>query len=65
MGRGPRLSTGGNIVEKQMTLANKSPWTAPTLTYVDRLDRLVQSGTGKVTVEVGDPGEPKKVSVKG
>jgi hypothetical protein len=53
------------MAEKQMTVSNKSPWTAPTLTYVDRLDRLVQSGTGKVTVEVGDPGEPKKVSVKG
>jgi hypothetical protein len=53
------------MAEKQTVLSGKSPWTAPTLTYVDRLDRLVQGGTGKVTVEVGDPGEPKKVSSKG
>jgi hypothetical protein len=43
----------------------KPRWTAPTLTYVSRLDQLVQGGTGKVTVEIGDPGEPKKVQSKG
>jgi hypothetical protein len=43
----------------------KPCWTAPTLTYVSRLDQLVQAGTGKVTVEIGDPGEPKKVQNKG
>jgi hypothetical protein len=48
---------------------NKAPiaprWTAPTLTHVGRLDQLVQGGTAKVTVEIGDPGEPKKVQNKG
>ena len=35
-------------------------WTPPTLTYVSRLDQLVQSATGKVTADVSDSGEPKK-----
>ena len=39
----------------------KSRWTAPALTYVGRLDQLVRGGGGKVTIETGDPGEPKKV----
>ena len=43
----------------------KPRWTAPVLTYVNQLDQLVQAGTGKVTVEIGDPGEPKKVQSKG
>ena len=43
----------------------KPRWTAPALTYVSRLDQLVQGGTAKVTVEIGDPGEPKKVQNKG
>jgi hypothetical protein len=43
----------------------KSTWERPTLRLVGRLDQLVQGGTGKVTVEVGDPGEPKKVENKG
>lgn len=43
----------------------KPSWTAPALTYVGRLDQLVQGGTGKVTIEVGDPGETKKVQNKG
>ena len=40
-------------------------WTAPALTYVSRLDQLVQAGNAKVTIEVGDPGEPKKQTGKG
>jgi hypothetical protein len=43
----------------------KSTWERPTVRLVGRLDQLVQGGTGKVTVEVGDPGEPKKVENKG
>lgn len=43
----------------------KSTWEQPTLRFVSRLDQLVQGGEGKVTVEVGDPGEPKKVENKG
>jgi hypothetical protein len=43
----------------------KPRWTAPALTYVGRLDQLVQGGTAKVTIEIGDPGETKKVQNKG
>ena len=43
----------------------KSTWERPTMRLVGRLDELVQAGQGKVTVEVGDPGEPKKVQNKG
>ena len=43
----------------------KSNWQRPTMRLVGRLDQLVQAGTGKITVEVGDPGEPKKVENKG
>lgn len=46
-------------------VTQKSNWKTPTLTYAGRVDQLVQGGTGKVTVEVGDPGEPKKVDNKG
>jgi hypothetical protein len=52
-------------MSEKMTKADKKQWTAPTLSYVSRVDQVVQGGTGKVTVEVGDPGEPKKVDVKG
>ena len=51
-----------------MTKSNstgKPTWETPTLQFVSRLDQLVQGGEGKVTVEVGDPGEPKKVENKG
>ena len=43
----------------------KQSWETPTLTYVSRVDQLIQGGQGKVNVEIGDPGEPKKVDNKG
>lgn len=42
-----------------------STWDTPTVRFVGRLDHLVQEGTGKVTVQVGDTGEPRKVENKG
>jgi hypothetical protein len=55
--------------DPQMTNSNdttgKASWDRPTVRLVGRLDQIVQAGTGKVTVEVGDPGEPKKVENKG
>ena len=53
------------MTANEMKAPIKPRWTAPALTYVSRLDQLVQGGTGKVTVEIGDPGEPKKVQNKG
>jgi hypothetical protein len=42
-----------------------STWETPTVRFVGRLDHLVQEGTGKITVETGDTGEPRKVENKG
>ena len=53
------------MTNEKSDVAGKKTWVAPTLTYVSRVDQLVQGGQGKVTVEVGDPGEPKKVDNKG
>ena len=50
---------------KSNDMTGKSTWETPTLRFVSRLDQLVQGGEGKVTVEIGDPGEPKKVENKG
>jgi len=59
------VRSGGHMTANETKASIKPRWTAPTLTYVSQLDRLVQAGTGKVTVEIGDPGEPKKVQNKG
>jgi hypothetical protein len=53
------------MTNEKNEVTGKNAWETPTLTYVSRVDELVQGGTGKVTVEVGDPGEPKKVDNKG
>ena len=50
---------------KSNDMTGQTPWETQTLRLVNRLDHLVQAGQGKVTVEVGDPGEPKKVENKG
>jgi hypothetical protein len=39
----------------------KKPWHPPELTPVGSVSDVLQGGTGKVTVIVGDPGEPQKV----
>jgi hypothetical protein len=46
-------------------VTGKNQWESPTVKFVGRVDQLVQGGQGKVTVQVGDPGEPKKVDNKG
>jgi hypothetical protein len=53
------------MTNRKESATEKNTWETPTLAYAGRVDQLVQGGTGKVTVEVGDPGEPKKVDNKG
>jgi len=36
------------------------PWEAPRLAYVGDVAEILQTGTGKVSTSVGDPGEPRK-----
>ncbi len=37
------------------------PWESPLLTFEGNLHEIVLGGTGKVTVQPKDPGEPNKV----
>ncbi len=48
------------IGDRETKRPTRARWTPPTLTYVSRLDQLVQSSPGKVTADVSDSGEPKK-----
>jgi hypothetical protein len=39
----------------------RKPWQRPALKPAGTVGDVLQGGTGKVTVVVGDPGEPMKV----
>jgi hypothetical protein len=39
----------------------RQPWRRPELKSVGTVGDVLQGGMGKVTVVVGDPGEPQKV----
>jgi hypothetical protein len=39
----------------------RQPWRRPELKSVGTVGDVLQGGMGKVTVTVGDPGEPQKV----
>jgi hypothetical protein len=40
---------------------SRQPWQRPALKSVGTVGDVLQGGNGKVTVIVGDPGEPQKV----
>lgn len=43
----------------------KKQWTAPKLISFGKLSAQVLQGGGKITIIVGDPGEPRKVGPTG
>jgi hypothetical protein len=47
--------------EDDHTQQRRQPWEPPKLTSVGTISSVLQGGSGKVTVTVGDPGEPRKV----
>jgi hypothetical protein len=40
-------------------------WQTPKLLYVGSVAEAIQGGGGKLTADMGDPGEPKKVPSTG
>jgi hypothetical protein len=52
---------GSEDTETVVGADEKKPWQRPELTAVGSVGDVLQGGTGKVTVIVGDPGEPQKV----
>jgi hypothetical protein len=43
----------------------RSLWQTPTLLYVGSVAQAIQGGQGKLTADLGDPGEPLKVPSTG
>jgi hypothetical protein len=43
----------------------RAPWEAMELDELGRLTDVIQQGGGKITITVGDPGEPRKVPATG
>ena len=52
---------GKEDTQASISTEEKKPWHAPELTPVGLVGDVLQGGTGKVTVIVGDPGESQKV----
>lgn len=40
--------------------AGKKPWSAPRITYLGKVDRIIKRGAGKLSIPGLDPGEPTK-----
>jgi hypothetical protein len=53
------MSAEKKIASGAKSRVGKKRWTAPKLTYVNRLDTLVENGSKKVTVKQCDPGSSR------
>lgn len=54
-----------DVAETPPKLRGQKPWEKPEVTPIGRAADILRQGGGKISVIVGDPGEPKKVPPTG